>query len=213
MFVFVCLLVQPPKGIKANLAQTYRSIEQVYLDECKRPEEHKKMLFGLAMFHAIVQERRKFGSVGYNISYEFTESDLSISKRQLKLFIDLYADSKELPIKALRYLVGQLNYGGRVTDDWDRRAITHILEDFFNADIVSDDYKFSSLDAYKCPPTGADLLESRKFIQDLPAHDDSEVFGLHENAQVSSMEDARVCGVLLAFTISAPVLTLAFACL
>jgi dynein heavy chain len=181
---------EPPKGIKANLAQTYRGVEQQYLDESRKPEEHKKMLFGLAMFHAIVQERRKFGSVGYNISYEFTGSDLEISKRQLKLFIDLYADEKDLPIKALRYLVGQLNYGGRVTDDWDRRTITHVLEDFFTEKVVEDEYRFDSTGKYFAPPTGSDLIEYRNYIQDLPNNDDAEVFGLHENANGTS--DTRV---------------------
>jgi len=176
---------EPPKGIRANLAATYRSIEQQYLDESRRPEEHKKLLFGLALFHAVVQERRKFGSVGYNILYEFTAGDLSISQRQLKLFIDLYAD-EALPIKALRYLVGQLNYGGRVTDDWDRRTITHVLEDFFSTDVIKDDYAFDAGGRYRCPPTGADLLEYRSYIAELPVHDDADVFGLHENANTTT---------------------------
>lgn len=177
---------EPPKGIKANLAQSYRAVEQQYLDESKKPDAHSKLLFGLAMFHAVVQERRQFGAIGYNIAYEFTESDLSISKRQLKLFIDLYADEKELPIKALRYLVGQLNYGGRVTDDWDRRTITHILEDYFTDKIMDDEYRFDSNGIYYAPPLGADLLEYRNYISDLPGLDDAQVFGLHENASTTT---------------------------
>lgn len=65
----VKLTTEPPRGIKANLRRTYNEFDADFLDSCKKSKEWRKLVFGLSFFHATIQERRKFGPLGWNIHY------------------------------------------------------------------------------------------------------------------------------------------------
>ena len=68
------------------------------------------------------------------------------------MFINEY---EEVPYDAITYLTGECNYGGRVTDDWDRRCLLTILADFYNTKVVHDTkYKFSPSGIYYAPNKG-----------------------------------------------------------
>lgn len=87
----------------------------------------RNLLFSLAFFHAVVQERRKFGPSGWNIQYEFSDSDLVTSITMLKNFLQ---DNDEIPWDSIRFMTGQINYGGRVTDNLDNILLMNILNIF-----------------------------------------------------------------------------------
>ncbi|PIO13246.1 hypothetical protein AB205_0103730, partial [Aquarana catesbeiana] len=139
------LTIEPPRGVKANLLRTYLSLTDAELNDCKRALEHKALLLSLCLFHGSTIERRKFGPLGFNIPYEFTDGDLRICISQLRMFLEEYTD---IPYKVLRYTAGEINYGGRVTDDWDRRCLLSILQDFYQPPVLEDNYKFSESGVY-----------------------------------------------------------------
>jgi dynein heavy chain len=147
----VKLTTEPPRGLRANLKRTYQGMTDTFLNECKKPEAWKKLVFGLAFFHAILQERRKFGPLGWNIRYDFNDADLDTSTTMLKIFLD---EQEEIPWDAMLYMTGQINYGGRVTDDWDRRCLMTMLKKYSNLEILEDGYKFSDSGIYYAPTNG-----------------------------------------------------------
>ena len=178
----VKLTTEPPRGIKANLQRTYAELTTTWLDDCKKQAVYRKLVFGVSFFHAIVQERRKFGPLGWNVVYQFNDSDLQTSFTMLKIFLD--EDQDEIPWDALVYQTGIINYGGRVTDAMDLRCLLCTLEKYYNPENLEDGYSYSESEIYRAPPFG-EAQDYRDYIASLPLEDAPEVFGLHDNANIA----------------------------
>uniref|UniRef100_H3A7W8 Dynein axonemal heavy chain 2 n=1 Tax=Latimeria chalumnae TaxID=7897 RepID=H3A7W8_LATCH len=177
------MTTEPPKGLKANMKRLYQLITDQQFNRCTKPSRYKKLLFALCFFHAVLLERKKFLQLGWNIIYGFNDSDFEVSENLLSLYLDEYEDT---PWDALKYLIAGVNYGGHVTDDWDRRLLTTYINDYFCEQAVAAPFfKLSLLNTYYIPKDG-NLYSYKEYINMLPNMDHPEMFGQHPNADIAS---------------------------
>ncbi|XP_060619679.2 dynein axonemal heavy chain 6 isoform X2 [Anolis sagrei] len=171
---------EPPKGLRANIRRAFTEMTASFFEENILGKIWRKIIFGICFFHAIIQERKKFGPLGWNICYEFNDSDRECAL----LNLNLYCQEGKVPWDALTYITGEITYGGRVTDAWDQRCLRTILRRFFAPDTLEDDYKYSISGIYFAPVADS-LQDFKDYIENLPLIDDPEIFGMHENANLS----------------------------
>jgi dynein heavy chain len=142
------------------------------------------------------QERRKYGKLGWNVPYDFNETDFRISMALISTYLTkaTQAGEEALPWGTLRYLIGEAMYGGRVSDSFDRRILTTYLEEYLG-DFLFDAHRPFSLYSngkdvdVAVPRRGAREVYVRA-LEGLPLVQSPEVFGLHANADISYYSSA-----------------------
>lgn len=172
-----------PKGLKSNLLNSYKTglLNSSFYDSCPKQDKlFKQMLYSLTFFDAIVNERKNYGSIGWNVAYAFSLSDFSQSVRQLQTFL---CDGKPTPFTTLQYIISECFYGGRIVDMYDKRLLKTILSDIFNAQILEGPpYKFASLDTYTLPLRFEHRLIVKFIEENIPSKSSCDVYGLHQNS-------------------------------
>lgn len=180
----VKLTNEPPKGIKANMLKVFSEFPDDILtkdvDDNKK-DAFRNLLFSFCLFHAVILERRKFGPLGYNILYDFNDSDLETTIKSLKIMLRKYPD---VPWNALRFQAAEINYGGRVTDDWDRRVVSTVLDIFFMEDSLTPGFRYTQANQYYVPE-GTTVPQLIDLIKEYPEQDPSAIFGMNSNAEIS----------------------------
>ena len=162
------VVTEPPAGLQLNMKGSFAKLSEDSLNRCKHPA-FRKLSYVLTFFHAIVQERRKYGKLGWNVPYDFNETDFRISLSLIETYLnkalidDICDDSEDdrtdtavslsnmqkqkpkadIPWATLRYLIGEAMYGGRVSDFYDRRILVTYLNEYFGDFLFNEERPFA----------------------------------------------------------------------
>ncbi|KAL7641741.1 UNVERIFIED_CONTAM: hypothetical protein RMT77_007615 [Armadillidium vulgare] len=169
---------EPPRGMQANLHKALSNFNQDTLEMCSRENEFKSLLFSLCYFHACVAERRKFGAQGWNRPYPFNTGDLTISVNVLLNYLEA---NSQVPWEDLRYLFGEIMYGGHITDDWDRRLCRTYLEEFLHPNQLDGELMLAP---GFCSPPNQDYVGYHNYIDTMLPPESPHLYGLHPNAEI-----------------------------
>ncbi|XP_053322781.1 dynein axonemal heavy chain 11 [Spea bombifrons] len=169
---------EPPTGMLANLHGALYNFDQDTLEMCAREHEFKSILFSLCYFHACVAGRLKFGPQGWNRIYPFNAGDLTICVNVLYNYLE---SNTKVPWEDLRYLFGEIMYGGHITDDWDRRLCRTYLEELMSPAMLEGDLALAP--GFPAPPN-LDYVGYHDYIDEMLPAENPVLYGLHPNAEI-----------------------------
>jgi dynein heavy chain len=169
---------EPPKNVKANLRRAWSNFSQATLDNAAKPKEFRAILFAVCFFHSVMLGRIKFGAQGWSRKYDFNTGDLTICADVLGNYL---RNNANIPYQDLRYIFGEIMYGGHITDNWDRRTNTSYLLSFIKPEL------FEGLEFAPGFPALVDgtYEEFRVYLEDKLPAESPILFGLHPNAEIS----------------------------
>lgn len=208
------ITTEPQKGLKANMNRLYGILPEDKFKKIAGDKfKYKKLLFSLSWLHSIIIERRRFKTLGWNIIYDFNDSDWDTADKIIEKYVEVTLEkpvstepgaAKSVQWDAIRYLISEVIYGGRVTDEWDRRLLNVYSLELLNDNIFVENPKPFRLaegsNAYVIPieppqkeggkqndknqGVGPEFFLQK--IEEFPNFEQPEVFGQHINAEISS---------------------------
>merc|ERR1712072_1237774 len=128
------LTMEAPAGLNANLKRGFNFFDPDDFDELDN--RSKSIMFGMCHFHAIFLERKKFGPKGFNMMYPFSLGDLRDAASCLQNYME--NAPSQIPWADLKYLFGEIIYGGHIVNDNDRLLANAYLEWYMKDELLEE---------------------------------------------------------------------------
>lgn len=176
---------EPPAGLKANIKRAFASLNKESFEECD--SKMKSIIFGLCHFHAVMLERKQYGPMGYNMMYPFSVGDLRDSAVVLANYMENSGGGK-IPWADLRYIFGEIMYGGHIVNDFDRKMCSTYLDFFMKDELLDETEMYPYNDEEKSlsfmSPAATTYDKYLEHIEFTLTQDTPIAFGLHPNAEI-----------------------------
>ncbi len=204
-----------PRGVANAIMQAYTDMGSIAFQYSDAPAGvlcdstdlsvvYRRLVFALTALHAVMVERKKYGGLGWNVRYEWMWTDLYTCVEQVRQWCQSVNASAvdgtlrgdvSVPWSMLRHMVGDVHYGGRVTDDKDQRCVRALVSQFLAPEVILQNQPLFTMavdaageptrtlslpDATTCLTLDAVTAHCADVSSDAPA-----VFGLHETAATS----------------------------
>ena len=178
---------EPPEGMKQNLARAYGNFDEEMFEACAKQSEFKTIIFALCYFHAAILERKKFGvgnlpdaasGIGWNMNYPFNTGDLLCCGQCVNNYLE---NNSNVPWADIKYIIGEIMYGGHVVEDWDRRTVEKYLDNYFKEELLEGIDFFPK---FPSPPSSLNHKQTMEYIAETFPTESPLAFGLHPNAEI-----------------------------
>jgi len=176
---------EPPAGLKANLKRAFACFSKEQIEEAD--SKMKSILFGLCIFHAVMIERKMYGPMGFNMMYPFSTGDLRDSAVCLANYMENTGGGK-IPWADLKYIFGEIMYGGHIVNDFDRLLANNYLDWYMKDELLDETelYPFAE-DEKGVSFMSPSPMAYEKYIEHIDTEmgqDTPIAFGLHPNAEI-----------------------------
>ncbi|CAM9128550.1 unnamed protein product [Discosporangium mesarthrocarpum] len=196
------LVVEAPSGVKANVLRFLRGIPRERM--AKPPVERNRLYVLLAWLQAVVQERLRYVPLGWSKRYEFSEGDAACALQAIDSWVEAAANGaqhispEKVPWEALRALLGQSVYGGRVDSPFDQELLEGFVSSLFRPQSFDLDFPLCSsheVGEGLFPVTLPDASTPAAFLkwaESLPANNPPTWLGLAPNAEAALLASRGV---------------------
>lgn len=183
----VVIMNEPPPGIRASLLDSLKGISAERL-AMRGPVERFRLYFHLAWLHALLVERLRYIPIGFSKLHEFNESDFDAALSTIDSWMfsvangRLNVDPATIPFEAIRVLLKQAIYGGRIDNEADQHILDQFVDKLFTHRMYDHGFALVAADSPSdeavVAPDGVKIQDFIKWSSDLPEREVSSPPGL-----------------------------------